>query len=303
MRRTLPAACAWFKVICIALVLVVPACNRKGGSSEDVSMAMDLIQLANSTDDPMELVEAAEALAASRTDAEQLQLRKALCDESFLLKLDSPSDYLKPPRQLRLAGILKTLSENSSPSAQQTLLALAVDPMFTSVEPRQDLLIRMLVPIRPAQPAAIAFWREHSTPRAPYKHVTADALADNGSEPAVRLLEEMLADSAHDEQDRVAWMRDPVLRHRDNTVVLEACWRLLQSDLSPELKNELVAALFDYREEWYLSCTPPQPPDWTAFKPDARRVLARIGEYARDNLQLDPRTKAAVEARLKVIRD
>lgn len=265
-------------------------------------MAFDLVQLANASDDPIELMEAADAAAESQSEPDHLKLRQVLCDEGFLYKLDSQDDYAKPAKQLRVARVLKTLSDNRSPAAERTLLTLAGNAMFTSMEPRQELLIRLLVPIRPAPPAAVAFWREHSRPKAPYKHVTADALADNGSEPAVKLLEEMLGDAAQSEQDRVAWMRDPLLRHRDNVVVLAASERLLQGSLSPTLKNDLVAALFDYREDWYLACTPPEPPAWASFKPEARSLLVRIGQYAQDHIQMDPETEAAVAARLKLLR-
>lgn len=282
-------------------VLTLAGCIQSG--SEEQQMAHNLARTAATSKDPMELMEAAEAAAASRDEAEHAALRSALRDESFLSRLDSDEEYDAPPKQLRLARVLHALSENRTEPADKTLAALAADGMFTSVEPRQFLLIRALIPVRPATPPAVAFWTAHAAPTTPYKHVTMDALADNGTEPAVALLEKSLADLAHDPQDRIAWMRDPVLRNRDNAVILAACERLVRGGLEEPLREDLVAALFDHREEWYLACDPPQPPRFEQSPGPAKEILRRIGEHALANIQLDPRTETAVRARLKAMGD
>ena len=73
-----------------------------------------------------------------------------------------------------------------------------------------------------------------------------DALADNGSQPALSLLFEMIMDPRHSEEEKVAWMRDAILRHRQAPDVLQMADALLKGALAPELKTELVAALFTY---------------------------------------------------------
>lgn len=266
-------------------------------------MAHNLARVAATSNDPMELMEAAETAAMSRDEADHAVLRSTLRDESFLSRLDSDEEYDAPPKQLRLARVLHALAENRVDASDKTLAALAADPMFTSVEPRQFLLIRALVPVRPATPPAVAFWTAHASPSAPYKHVTMDALADNGTGPAVALLEKSLADTAHDPQDRIAWMRDPVLRNRDNEVILAASERLVRGGLEEALREDLVAALFDYREEWYLACDPPQPAPLERTSGPGKEILKRIGKHALEHIELDPRTEAAVRARLKALGD
>lgn len=289
--------------IIITTLIATSACGCKQVGSEEQNMAHNLARVAATSNDPMELMEAAETAAASRDEADHAALRSSLRDESFLSRLDTDEEYDAPPKQLRLARVLHALSENRCEASDKTLAALAADQMFTSVEPRQFLLIRALVPVRPATPPAVAFWSAHASPTAPYKHVTMDALADNGTEPAVALLEKSLANPAHDPEDRVAWMRDPVLRNRDNECILTACERLVRGGLEDPLREDLVAALFDYREEWYLACDPPQPAAFERTPGPAKDILKRIGEIALADLQLDPRTEAAVRTRLKAIGD
>ena len=265
-------------------------------------MEQDLAQIAATSRDPMELMEAAQGAAASSDPADHAVLRKHLLNEGFLGRLDSDEDYEGTAKELKLAGVLKQLSDNRCDAADGTLSALCADRMFTSIELRQELLIRLCVPVRPPTPAILAFWETHLAPTEPYKHVASDAVADNGTEPAVKLLEEHLKSKAHDEQDRVAWMRDAILRNRDNPVVLAASQRLIRQGLNPALQNSLVAALFDYRETWYLACDPPEAPEWAEIRGEARRKLVEIGEHAVEQVELDEQTRAVVEARLKALR-
>ena len=265
-------------------------------------MDQDLAQVAATSRDPMELMEAAERAARSEADADHASLRKHLLSEGFLSRLDTDEDYRGTARELLLARVLLGLSGNRCKAADDTLNALCADPMFTGVELRQELLIRLCVPVRPPTPAILAFWKSHLPPDQPYKHVASDCVADNGTEPAVALLEVELKNTTQDEQDRVAWMRDAILRNRDNTVVLSASERLVKEGLPEHLRGHLVAALFDYRETWYLACDPPEPPEWPLFRADAKAILVRIGEHALEHVELDETTRAVVEARLETLR-
>ncbi len=176
-------------------------------------------------------------------------------------------------------------------------------PEFTSLEPRQELLIRALAVVRPATSQAIIFWDQHSQPEAAYRHVTIEALADNGSELALELLEKKLGDPQHEEEEVVAWMRDPILRHRNDVAMLRVCERMLIKTLPPERRPKLVEALCDYRpDEWYLSCNPPVPPSRIEATEEARVILRRICVFAKENIPLDVLQKAGVERTLLEIR-
>lgn len=265
-------------------------------------MAQSLNTVAASSDDPQVLLDAAAAAAANKEEAEHTVLRRFLVDQAFLSRLDSEDDYAAPPHHLRLARILKTLMDNRCPAADSTLVRLTQDSGFVSIEARQELLIRALVVVRPSPPEVIAFWRLHSRPTAPYKHVAMDVMADNASEPALQLFEQVMVEPAQEREYKIAWMRDPILRNRLTPTVLIACERMLTKSLPPDLRPDLVAALFDHREEWYLSCDPPIPPDIATIQPPANVILERIAVDALANVPLDARTTTAVEAALTWLR-
>jgi hypothetical protein len=260
-----------------------------------VAYAADPAQLKTSRD-PKILLEAALECARSAIPSDHGALLDALGSAEFLGKLDSRQDYLAPPRQLRLARVMEALAQNAA--AHDILTALTTRRAFISFEPRQELLIRSLAAVRPAPEAAIRFWNSHASPDAPYLTITIDALADNGSEPALTLLGSKLADARLDREDRISWMRDAVLRHRTDPATLRMCRRLLSGNLAAALQPFLVEALFDYHEWWYLSDQPPRPPDLRRASPEAQAELQMIGELALKQARLTAAQRSAVEKAL-----
>lgn len=242
--------------------------------------------------DPQVLLRAALDCAAGPNPDDLKALGEALSSPAFLTRLDSKDEYLGPTQKLRLARVLDALMDN--PAGHDVLVGLTVKPAFTALEQRRDLLIRALAAVRPAPDAAIRFWERNSTPGAPYLQVTIDALADNLSEPALALLEKKFADPRFEEEDKIAWMRDPVLRHRADVRMLRTCERMLAGSLPPALRPELVEALCDYKREWYLSEKPPLPPPPDAYAPEARAELRKICELALHEVKLTDSQKAAV---------
>jgi hypothetical protein len=263
--------------------------------------ANDAAVLSTSTD-PKELMDAACRCAAGNNAADQALLLRYLGTEQFLARLDARDDYMGRPENLRLARVLRILMENEVPSARAMLNALTQKPAFVAIRPRQRLLVQALVFVRPAPPEAIAFWNAQSQPKSVYRHMTMDALADNGSPSAIALLENKLADPAHDKDEKIAWMRDPILRHRTGLPLLQACRRLLTTGLSPELRAPLVTALCDYRPElWYRNCDPPVPPQLARASKESKRELYDICVYAIDHVTLDPATRIAAEKTKKEV--
>jgi hypothetical protein len=264
-------------------------------------MASKFETIAATTKDPAELYDAALKAAASTDGAEHQALRSRLTTQPVLDLLDTRADYEKPVTTLNIAGVLKQFMDNRTPVADDTLNTLASNDFFTSILPRQHLMILAMVPVRPASKEAVDLWRKHSQPKAPYKHVSMDSMANNGTEPAIALFEEVMASPAHNHDNKISWMRDPILRHRDNPVVLLMCERLVTQSLAVEIRPHLVSALFEHREEWYLSCDPPEPPMLMTTPRDAKLILRRIGEHALANIQLEARTQAAIEATLQTL--
>jgi len=257
--------------------------------------------LLETSQDPDELLDVADQFAAGLSTADREVVLRALTSDGFLNRLDSEEDYQAPPRQLRLARILKTLMDAPDAGAG-VLVRLTQSPVFVALEPRQNLLIRALAAVRPAPEQAVAFWRRHSTPDAVWRHVTVWALGENGSAPALALLEEILSDPAQDPDEKVAWMHDAVLVHRNSPEMLAMAERLLGGGLDPALRPDLVESLFDYRpDDWYLECTPPEPPPRAAMSRDARERLRRIGERALAEVELTEEQQANVRAVLEAL--
>lgn len=253
------------------------------------------------SDDRQLLMKTAVKFARSESPDDHNLLLSHLGSEHFLNRLDSPEDYQAPPKQLRLARVVKTLMSSPTPWGKEVLVSLTQERSFVSFEPRQDLLIRALVVVRPAPKEAVRFWNEHSQPRSPYLHVTIDALADNGSPSALALLEQKMADPQFNRSYKMAWMRDPILRHRTELAMLQTCERMLANSLPSELRPSLVEALFDYKPEWYRSCQPPQPQPWQAMSDEARNLLRVIGNQALQFVPLYPSQEARVRAVLREI--
>jgi hypothetical protein len=252
--------------------------------------------LLKTSKDPQVLMRTAVDCAQSRDATDWNALLEALGSSSFLSRLDNNDDYLGPPQQLRLAKVVGALMENRA--AHGTLVALTEKPAFTSFEPRQELLIRALAAVRPAPEAAIRFWNSQSMPDSAYLHVTMDALADNHSEPALALLEKKFADRRFEAEDKIAWMRGPILRNRTDPTLLRACEQMLTKTLPSALRSRLVEALTDYHREWYRSEHPPRPPDLGAAPSEARVELRKICDYALKEVRLAPTQATAVRRTL-----
>jgi len=299
------------KAVLVAFILLVcQACDSSTpdpqreispSSNEMTTMQPTLEETVASTDDARTRTMAARRAAQGDDPREHASLRRFLVDPAFVHSLDSAADYEEPPTRLRIAGVIKDLMENRIAESDATLNVLASDDWFVSVEPRQYLMILAMVEVRPASKQGIALWTTHSNPDAAYRHTTLDAIPDNATEPAMPLLERIMTDPAQDPDERVAWMRDGILRNRDKLPILAACDRMLKGALEPALKLKLVAALFDHQDSWYVACDIPVPPSISSMSREVQLELRSIGEYSIQTFELDPRTKAAVEANLKLL--
>jgi hypothetical protein len=215
---------------------------------------------------------------------------------SFLNRLDTEKETIASrPKHLRIAKVIKTLMNNPAPVSKPTLLGLTKGGDFVALEPRQQLLIHALVVIRPAAPEAVQYWDSHSQPESIFADRTINAICDNGTEPALALLEKKLADPGFDLDDRIMWMRYPILVHRNDPPLLAVCERMITRTLPMELRPYLVEALCDYRRDWYLSCLPPKPPPRALASPEARQHLRTICRYAREHLKLSASLELAVK--------
>jgi len=250
--------------------------------------------------EPKKLVDTAVEFAASDQPADHNTLLGFLNSSAFLLRLNTAREYdTLSPRQLRVAKVIRVLRDSQHSAPKQTLIALSRGGDFVEGNwLRQELLVRALVGIQPSPPEAIRYWDSQSTPTAVNRHITIDMLCENGSDPAMALLERKLIDPAQETEYKVVWIRDPMLRYRNGVPLLRASERMITRTLPADLRLVLLEALCSYDPGWYPGCSRPKPPARALASPEARQVLRQICLYARDHLELSPELKAAVETTL-----
>ncbi len=249
------------------------------------------------------LAKEALALARSTRPKDHSLLLQRLRSEEFLKKLDSEKAYEGSSNRLRLSYILQILSKNPAPSARSVLVALTQTPDFYKEPARADLLIEACAEVRPAPPEVIEFWDNHSQPDDGFTHLTIEAVVENGSEPAISLLEKKMSDPKHDEEDKLHWMRSSILTHRNDLILLQACERMLGGSLSENLRLSLVAVLFDYRREWFSPSAVLKPPDRGGATPQAFEQLRKIGKFALNKMKLNDDLRKKVEKTLEEIKE
>jgi hypothetical protein len=223
----------------------------------------------------------------------------------FLLRVNSAQEYATSrPRHLRVAKVIRVLRDSPHRAAQDSLIRLTEGGDFAGMNWLcQELLVRALVTIRPSPPPAIRFWHEQSLPTSVNRHITIDMLCQNGSDPALALLEQKLLDPLQEREYKVAWIRDNMLRHRNDEPLLRASERMITQTLPADLRLVLLEALCAYDRSWYPGCAPPKPPPRVAASAAARQVLRRICRHALEHLEPPVALEASVRATLLEIGD
>jgi hypothetical protein len=261
--------------------------------------------MANTSDmetlqEPRALVAVACRYAASERAASHADLLSYLDSRDFLLRLNSEQEYVSlPPKHLHVARVIKTLMDSPHPVSKNTIVALTGARNFRSFEQLEDLLVRALAEVRPSPPQAIAYWDKHSQPESDNLHLVIEAIFTNGSDPALALFERKIADEGQEVECRTIWLRDPMLRHRNDIAVLQCCERMVvQGTVPGDMRVLVVEALCDYQRDWYLACSKPRPPLRVLASSDSRKILRSICEFAKDKLSLSPEQQIAVETTL-----
>jgi hypothetical protein len=257
----------------------------------------------NLSSEPKLLVDTAVEFAASAEQVDQSTLLGILNSGAFLLKLNTANEYDRlKPKQLRIAKIIRVLRDCPHAASKQTLLGLARGGDFVDDNwLRQELLVRALVAIRPSPSEAIKYWDAQSTPLSVNRHITIDMLCENGSDPAMALLEKKLQDPEQELEFKVVWIRDPMLRHRNDPPLLRASERMISQTLPGDLRLFLLEALCAYDPDWYPGCSRPKPPSRALASGEAREVLRRICRFAKKKMDLPPQLTFAVKSTLAEI--
>jgi hypothetical protein len=250
-----------------------------------------------------ELLASLKADARSNDPALQHSAAERVTQTQVLETLDSEADYANAAAfRLRVSQVLEALATNPAASAHDAFLGLTADAAFNSNEDRTLALVRTSQHIRPPPPALVEFWDRHFQPDDGFTPTTVKVLLANGSEPAIALLEAKFADPAHEDGEKVAWMRMDILRHRNDVLVLQASQRLLEGELAEPLRPDLVEVLFDYQPEaWYRPAVNADPPELLSASPAALDALHAVGIVALTMVQLTEAQRAVVKQRLEQV--
>ncbi len=254
--------------------------------------------IAQSTD-PKALVHAAQVLASSDDPLDHQALGAALVDADFLARLDDDAAYHDRLNKLRVARVLRTLGKHLDASRSAVLVGLTGAPVFLAQDLRVDMLIKVSASLRPPPPEMVAFWDAHCQPEDGFGNLTIAALIENGAPPALDLFVTKLLDPAHPEDDKLEWLRQNVLPHRQDVDLLRACREALARGLNPSLALALVQVIFDYRpEEWYRPATVQVPPEMAGLTGPVRaQVIAEmlgLAAQAQGQVAMDERTALVV---------
>lgn len=259
------------------------------------------VAILQSAKEPKVLVDTACEFAASNQPHDLSVLFSHLDSREFLLKLNTEQEYVRSrAKGLKVARVVKALMDSPHGVAKPTLVALTKAGNFLSFELLQELLVRALAAVRPSPPDAIAYWDRHSQPDSSNLHLVIEAIFANGSDPALALFERKLNDPRQEIECKTIWLRDPLLRHRNDPPVLRCCERMVVQGSVPEpLRPLVVEAVCGYEREWYLACKKPRPPLRALATPEAREILRRICEFADEKMKLEPAVQIYLETTMR----
>lgn len=256
------------------------------------------------SDDPGELVDNARLFAASGDAGDQKTLARHLGSAAFLDKLDPPEAYeVYQPHQLGVARIIKTLIDKDAPPQRGTLVGLTESDEFNSRDPLIELLIRALAADRPASARTIAYWEKHLEPESVYADHVVSAIFVNQSRPAMDLFERAMNDTAQDDAYKYDWLRDKLLRKRNDEPVLACCERMvLEGTVDAGWHEAVIEAVFSWQPGWYGSCQKPTPPMRIQASDESKDSLERLGRHTIERMELvDPSLEPKVRMAMKEI--
>lgn len=218
-------------------------------------------------------------------------IRRLICNQGFLTRLDAPDTYKSTILKLRLTKIVRALGDSRSAESQRALVALTGDGVFLSEPLRVKLLILGLSKLDPMQPAALDFWRKHAQPGSSLATDVALATMTNRSIGALQIFGQMIGTEAHPQGLRSSWLRRFLLPVRDDYPVVQLSEWMLRTIPSPQMQTRILETLFQFDPDvWYKSCRHPRPPiralasdrSKVALHAIAVQALANAGRYPAD---------------------
>ena len=288
------------RMLWIGLTISLLSCFACEGNSHLSAPTAESATL-SPAQNPDELLQKMLKLAASTNAQEQQKLLEFLSSMESIYRLDPRNDHIRMPvHKLRLARLYQAIQTNNSAQMRETLIALVRAGKPENCDACDTLLIKTLSIVRPPTAEVVKYWDTQSTPDSVQLKFVIDALAENGTVPAIALLEKRLLDASIEPEQKIAWMHDAILQHRRNAALLASLDRILTTSLPKGLRPHLVESLFDYRpQSWYRADSLPPAPDSQSLTPEARRLLKKIGEAALKKVSLTAAQRQAITKALK----
>ena len=262
--------------------------------------AADLSKLLAALDrerDPASLEAAAIAIARSG-DAKAIgELGRHLGRDAFLQRLDPARGA--ESGTARLGRVFGAFAEHPSPASEALCIGLAGNDDFMSVPARLNFLLNALAAVRPMSAAAARVFGE--TSRSGYLEVNGPLLARNASPRALEALQELFADEALDQEQRVSMAHWSLLPRRTDVAIVAMCSRLVVSgSVSLAVRVAIIESLFDYQPRpWFgLAAHQPKPPDWKSAPTKAKELLRSLGKTLLARTDLSPGLRAAIRSTL-----
>jgi hypothetical protein len=287
------------RIVCIALLsaslaLVTPLQPQAVDLSKEAA-------LLNSSRNPTQLEAAAIAISTSGNAAAIDQLARHLSQRWFLDRLDPPGG--KEIDTFHLGHVFQAVETHPTAASEALCVNVASSADFVSLPERLNLLLPALAAVRPTSQAAADVFRQ--TNHTGFAEVNGPLLSHNGSQRALQVLAELLADQTIDVEQRVSIAHWSLLPLRTSTDVLAMCSRVLSTpDLSGEVRTAVEESLFDYQPRRWFSVRrqQPVPPAWSSATPAARDALRSLANTTLLQPDLPPELRAAVQSTLDHLR-
>jgi len=274
----------FFSGVCF-LGLVCSVFAQKG----DATKSLGVLKESSNRDD---LLRAGLTVIGSKDQSAISELVKLLKDSGFLARIDSEKDYLDS--KARAVYLVRKIAVLPATQGEEALLDLEKDKVFTDNEYRLSEIIDASALVDKPSGKVVEMLRRRADSSANTIMAVRSLCRIHTSE-ACDALQKLVLDPKLDSFGKEAWFTHFLIFVRYDPAVVKLYQSLTDSKIArAELREAIVASLFDYRPEvWYRDLERPKVPQFMDASTDVLKVLLQITESA-GKLELEPRTKTAV---------
>ena len=259
--------------------------NRRAALAVAAALAVhgeSTTEVLRKSQNPSQLLAAAQAIIRSRNEAAIRQLQTYLVDPAFLARLDPAQDGAN------LAKVFVTARQYPSRGVEVLCIALASAPEYETNADRLLEVLETLAASRPMTAASVEVFRR--TNGQAFYSTNGRLLIENGSPRAMNLLGEMLTSADKDLERRTELAHELLPPHRTELPVLELVNTLLDQRIEESTANVLIESIFDYQPgAWYGKRRDrPKPAAWDTAPAKSKVSAAALARKALGRPTLPP---------------